>query len=302
MKFKKYDDVKAFYNDTFEVLMRHEAQNMIQLGNILIGYRGEDKAGWRDPANWLMATVSDETGIRLTAIMTPPHNISLHATDNIICDEALQCLADGLLAGPQPPDAQAALPVPGVIAEKALAERFARIFAAASGTGYRVTMDQRIYELTKVNPDIRIIGKIRKAREQDLAFLPYWIEAFMTRSPDAPAPVQPDIGLYSRYVTNGKLFVLEYEGTPVSIAGINRELPNVCAVASVYTPPYFRNKGFATSCVAQLSQRMLDKGFSKCSLYTNLANPTSNSIYQKIGYTPICDSLEIKFAFPDNGV
>ncbi|MNP50491.1 FR47-like protein [compost metagenome] len=66
-------------------------------------------------------------------------------------------------------------------------------------------------------------------------------------------------------------------------------------VAFVYTPPYERRKGYATSIVAQLSQLALDKGFTRCVLYTDLANPTSNSIYQKIGYTPVCDSLQLRF-------
>lgn len=56
-----------------------------------------------------------------------------------------------------------------------------------------------------------------------------------------------------------------------------------------------RNKGYASSCVAQVSQIALNKGFTKCVLYTDLLNPTSNSIYQKIGYTAICDSLMLKF-------
>jgi len=66
-------------------------------------------------------------------------------------------------------------------------------------------------------------------------------------------------------------------------------------VAFVYTPPYYREKGYATSCVAQISQIALEKGFTKCVLYTDLANPISNSIYQKIGYVPVCDSLMLKF-------
>jgi predicted GNAT family acetyltransferase len=79
------------------------------------------------------------------------------------------------------------------------------------------------------------------------------------------------------------------------MAKIGRELSTVCTIGLVYTPPYFRGKGYATSCVAAVSQLALDRGFEKCVLYTDLANPTSNSIYMKIGYRPICDSIEIKF-------
>ena len=96
MQFKLYTDVDEFYNDTYDVLMRHEAQNIILLGNIIVGHEGKDKTDWRDPANWLMATVSDAKGIQLTALMTPPHNITLYATDNVINLKAINCLIDGL--------------------------------------------------------------------------------------------------------------------------------------------------------------------------------------------------------------
>ncbi len=66
-------------------------------------------------------------------------------------------------------------------------------------------------------------------------------------------------------------------------------------LTAIMTPPYFRNKGYAGSCVAQLSQRILDEGYRYVSLFTDLANPTSNSIYQKIGYQPVCDYEQISF-------
>lgn len=63
MQLRLYTDVHEFYEVAYEVLMRHEAQNMIILGNLIIGHGGKDKTGWRDTANWLMATVSDESGV-----------------------------------------------------------------------------------------------------------------------------------------------------------------------------------------------------------------------------------------------
>jgi predicted GNAT family acetyltransferase len=88
---------------------------------------------------------------------------------------------------------------------------------------------------------------------------------------------------------------LEDGGMPVSMAKISRELQTVCVVGMVYTPPYFRGRGYATSCVAAVSQFGLDRVYKKCVLYTDLANPTSNSIYMKIGYRPICDSINVMF-------
>jgi predicted GNAT family acetyltransferase len=108
--------------------------------------------------------------------------------------------------------------------------------------------------------------------------------------------IPQDAELYRYRYSTKKLYVLEDNGRPVSMAGYTREMQTVIGVAFVYTPPHFRGRGYASSCVAQLSQMALDNGFTKYVLYTDLANPTSNSIYQKIGYEPICDSLMLKFA------
>jgi predicted GNAT family acetyltransferase len=265
--------------------MRHEAQNLIPLGNIIIGNEGKDKTEWRDPAKWFMATVSDETGIILTAIMTPPFNLTLYATDNIINDESLACLIKKIED----------FETPGVMTEKTLAKSFAKAFSVAKGVNYRIDKDMRIYELLEVNPAIPKIGTLRPAQESDMSFLPYWIEGFNNDCFGKSAQTRPDPELYHYHIEKRNLYVLEDKGMPVSIAQINREMQSVCGVGEVYTPPYFRGKGFASSCVADLSRLILERGFTKCVLYTDLANPTSNSIYQKIGYKPVCDSLDIKF-------
>jgi len=287
MQFRLYTDVHKFYNDTYDVLMRHEAQNMIPLGNIIIGNEGNDKTEWRDPANWFMAAISDADGIQLTAIMTPPHNITLYATDNIINPEAVNCLIDGLK------DRE----LPGVTTEKTLAEYFAKEYTSCRGITFTTTMNQRIYELTAVNPDVQRFGSLRLLEEKDMYFFPYWVEAFHAAKSygNTEMSIPQDAELYRYRLSAKKLYVLEDNGIPVSMAGYTREMQTAIGVAFVYTPPYYREKGYATSCVAQISQIALEKGFTKCVLYTDLANPTSNSIYQKIGYVPVCDSLMLKF-------
>ena len=292
MIYKPYDNIKSFYRDTYDILMRHEAQNLIPLGNVIIGFEGKDTSDWRNTALWYMATVSDSGGVLLSAIMTPPFNLTLYATDNVIHDEALACLANEI--------AKTDLKIPGVLSEKTLAERFAKAWAEAKGARYSVHTNMRIHELSEVNPGIPPAGSLRPARENDLSFLPYWIEGFNSDCFGGALSVNPDPGQYQRLMEGEKLFILEDGGTPVTMASMNREMRTVCGVSRVYTPPYFRGKGYATSCVAGVSRRILEKGFTKCVLYTDLANPVSNSIYRKIGYRPVCDSLEIHFQYGKN--
>jgi len=287
MKFNLYDNVKEFHQDVHSILLTHEAQNMLILGNLKIGYEGKDKHDWRDPVNWVMATVVNEEEILLTALMTPPFGITLYAKDNLVFDEAIKCLVDGLI--------NSDILVPGVVSEKGLAQRFAEIYGNTKGVGFDMTMSQRIYELTEVNPDVLQLGELRLLNEKDMAFFPYWAEEMNSAVFGVLKAVGGEIDPYLYSISAGNSYVLEVDGMPVSMAKISRELEQVCGIAMVYTPPYFRGKGYASSCVAKLSQVALERGFSGCVLYTDLANPTSNSIYQKVGYQEICDSLEIKF-------
>jgi predicted GNAT family acetyltransferase len=44
-----------------------------------------------------------------------------------------------------------------------------------------------------------------------------------------------------------------------------------------------------------VTQAALDGGATAVVLFTNLANPTSNSIYQRLGYRPVEDRLVVGF-------
>ena len=93
---------------------------------------------------------------------------------------------------------------------------------------------------------------------------------------------------------NGSLYVWEH-GSVVAMAITTRPITHSITVSEVYTPPEQRHKGYASAIVAALSQLQLDQGYQFCSLFTDLANPTSNSIYQKIGYRPVRDFEQYLF-------
>jgi len=286
MQFTQYTDVHAFHQAVSGTLLRHEAQNYILLGNILIGMDSTDNTDWRDPANFFMATVTDHSGIILTAIKTGDKNLVIYATDNKNDPESITCLIESM--------AQLGVNIPGVLGEKSLAEMFGALYAARHNLSSKINMSLRIYELTEVNPAIEK-APIRLAQERDMSFLPYWAEGFMNDSFDGHFSVSDDAEAYRYIIRKGRTYIMEDKGVPVSQAKITRELPNLCVVAGVYTPPYFRKKGYATACTAAVTQVALNQGYKKIALTTDLSNPTSNSIYQKIGYRPVCDSIEIGF-------
>ena len=80
------------------------------------------------------------------------------------------------------------------------------------------------------------------------------------------------------------------DGEPVSMAGINRRTRNTATIASVYTPPALRGRGYAGSVTAAVVERAFADGKSAACLYSDLRNPYSNRCYAQIGFTPVCES------------
>lgn len=66
----------------------------------------------------------------------------------------------------------------------------------------------------------------------------------------------------------------------------------------VYTPPEFRGRGFGGAVTAVVTQAALDSGAEGVVLFTDLANPTSNTLYQRLGYHPVSDFAVLTFTTP----
>ena len=79
------------------------------------------------------------------------------------------------------------------------------------------------------------------------------------------------------------------DGDPVSLAAYGNPTPSGTRVGPVYTPLEHRGRGYATSLVADLTAERLAIGLDYCFLFTDLANPTSNAIYARIGYEAVAD-------------
>ena len=86
------------------------------------------------------------------------------------------------------------------------------------------------------------------------------------------------------------LYVWESGKRAVSMAAVGRTTKNGISVGAVYTPTLLRKRGYGSSVVAHLSQKMIQSGRQFCVLYTDLSNPTSNRIYQDVGYREVADS------------
>ncbi|MDR3578235.1 MAG: GNAT family N-acetyltransferase [Anaerolineaceae bacterium] len=183
--------------------------------------------------------------------------------------------------------------LPGVTGQAPLVETFAAAWDTAKGLSHKVGLRLRVYELTRVIPPSYSPGRLRLAVPSDMEFISSWVNAFQIEALGEGSLDQAHETARTR-IQDGDIFIWEIR-KPVSMAAKARPTRHGVTVNEVYTPPEYRGKGYASSCVASLSQYLLNSGSKFCTLFTDLSNPTSNSIYQKIGYQPVCDFNEAIF-------
>jgi predicted GNAT family acetyltransferase len=278
MKF--FSDAGQFLERVQPFLVRREAEHCLILG-LLDGLRSGEQIGDAPP---LMVSVEERGEVAGVVLRTPPHNLILSWIGD---DSTLDTIARELHA--------AGGVLPGVNGSADIAQKFASRWSELSGCSYRVQMAQRIYQLSRVINESRAAGRLREPTLSDEALLREWRAAF---SIDAEGmdreQAEKDAALPLR--KSRHLLLWEVEGSAVSMAGYSGRTPNGIRIAWVYTPPENRGKGFAGACVAALSQKLLDEGRKFCFLYTDLANPISNHVYQKMGYEPVTDATVYSFS------
>ena len=274
-----YRTADEFLKRAAPTLEKNEAANNLILG-MSLRLRESPHTFATTP---FFATVTDRERVILAAVMTPPFKLVLSSDADDFSD-AVDSFTKNLLS--------LHLPIPGVTAASALAANFAEKWLQIAKVKCRDGMRQRIYELRKVNPPQWAQGAIRLATKSDLDLVERWAIAFNNEALGTPEDNLR--GLVERKIEARELY-LWIDGDPVSMAATTRPTRHGVGVNLVYTPPQCRGKGYASSCVAALSQLQLDSGYQFCVLYTDLANPTSNSIYQKIGYEAVCNSDEYVF-------
>ena len=278
MRFEKYDNAGAFADSALDILLEDEVQN-----NLLVSFAKTDSA---NTSSWFLATVRDNDGsIVLTAACTPPFNIVLYETGNKSNDAAVKLLSDELK--------NMGILLPGVLARQELAVRFASEYAKRTGYYRHTTMN--IMRLDEITVSERSPGGCRPLREDDFYFIPYWERAFSEECNVEVYELKARAEQLRQRLGQDTFYIWE-DNHPVSQAAQGRRTENGAVISSVYTPPFYRNKGYASSLVTELSHMLLDRGAKFCCLFADANNPISCGIYRKIGFYDLCIYDEIKFS------
>ncbi|CAM3145722.1 GNAT family N-acetyltransferase [Filibacter tadaridae] len=280
MEFKQYDNVHEFALKAEPILSKRE-----DVYSLFLGVLQAIKAGRYD--NPFMATIEENGEVLGLFQMTPPHPLNLIIDDDNRLEEIMNVLFPNLF--------RLKLTLNSVVSLKPWAYSFAEKWVEKTGIEHEVLMDQGLYRLDQVDetPE-KSPGNWRYAEQSDSPLIEKWYNLF---EKDAHLPLTPVADVKKRVASfiDGREVLLWVDGGKVvSMMKKARPTKKGITVSFVFTPKEERKKGYARTMVAAGSKEFL-KTYDFCVLYTDLMNPTSNKIYQEIGYKRIADSVQLGF-------
>jgi RimJ/RimL family protein N-acetyltransferase len=181
--------------------------------------------------------------------------------------------------------ANGALPATRVVAEET-----ARLWSKTAV----LARDSRLFELGTLLPPTGVPGRLRKVRPDEEEFAHAWHASFHAEAAEQAEGrsiddgFEVDLGAVRRKIDSGNLWFWEVDGEVVHMTGANPPSFGVARIGPVFTPAQHRGNRYASAAVAAISQLFLDQRARVC-LFTDLANPVSNKVYQRIGYRSVVD-------------
>jgi predicted GNAT family acetyltransferase len=274
MRLTRHDDATAFLAHAGDFLVAREAEHNLILG--LSSRLVREPLLYGEPAYF--AVLEDDGRVVGAVLRTPPHNLVLSELDDPVAIGAI--VEDVRLAYPS---------LPGVVGSKERVAQFAQAWHEATGASAALGIEQRAFRAQRVVAPREVSGSMRDYEPADREVASDWVDAFLAEALSHPSPETGEEFVDHRAADPDAGLVLWHDERPVSIAGYGGLTPHGIRIGPVYTPPELRGRGYASALTAALTQRLLDGGRRFCFLFTDLANPTSNSIYQRIGYEGVAD-------------
>lgn len=279
MSFQHYESVERFASRVTPFLQENEDKF-----SLFLGVLERIKAG--DYENPYMATIEENGQLLAIFQMTPPHPLNIIFVDeNKLATCTDLCITELI---------NQAVPVESIISVKEWAILFANKWQERTGGSYSLMMDQGLYRLDKVEESLEMSpGTWRYATANDALLIEKWFGQF-EHDIGLPNTAPVEIKKRVKAMLDAKeVFLWEDQGEVVSMMKKARPTANGVTVSLVFTPAEKRRKGYGRTMVAAVSKELL-KEFKFCVLYTDMLNPTSNKIYQEIGYKKLIDSVHLK--------
>jgi predicted GNAT family acetyltransferase len=267
MDVRCFDDVSLFAAEAASSLEADPFSSSVIAVQVDGVVRGIRPRGPKD-AFWTVRQGARVVGV---AMHTPPFNLFVSRMPA----EAAEALAD-VLAGVR-------RSLPGVGGEKQTVAAFAHAWQERTGHSSSVTVSMRMYRLGELRAPRGVPGQPRPANDDDVELVGSWLRDFHDEA-EPHAPGVDGQKLARQRIGAGQLQLWEDDAEVVAMAAFSNAVAGVSRVGPVYTAPRGRGRGYGSAVTAEATSAAKRGGAAEVVLYTNLSNPTSNAIYQAIGY------------------
>jgi GNAT superfamily N-acetyltransferase len=218
------------------------------------------------------------------ALQTPPYPL---ACNGIPTDES-QGLAEAL--------ARINPHLSGARGERGRTLAFADAWREATGRGGSIAVEERLYRLGVLTSPTGVLGGHRDADHSDAALLVDWVQHFFIETFSHHRDATAGRRFVEHANAAGDRFVLwQIDGAPVSMAMLRAPSAGVSRIGPVFTPQKLRGHGYGSAVTAAASELARRGGADDVVLFADLANPTSNAIYQRLGFEAVADSVRVEF-------
>ncbi|MFI0964014.1 GNAT family N-acetyltransferase [Streptomyces sp. NPDC021080] len=276
-------DLDAFLARAGDFLRSRPAQHTVAL-TVTDGLRRRGMSQYGKSAP-VFGALERDGAVRATFFRTPPYRLNLTPLDERDAQALAALLAD------------AETEVPGVFADTDTVEAFARAWGRRTGARTVPLRGERLYRLGELSvPEPAPPGRPRVADEGDRDLLARWYAEFAEAIGEA-ALRDPGAWADDRISYGGITLWETPDGTPVAMAGATPPVAGQLRIAPVYTPAHLRGRGYAGAVTAEVSRAAVASGVREVLLFTDLANPTSNGLYRRIGYRPVSDFATYDFTY-----
>lgn len=279
MLYTRILDPVEFKESTTELLAAEAAHNLMRgvLGNLI------NEVGLYE--DYRLCLVEQDGQAVSAALMTKPYHL-------ILADASHRSAVTGLVEG-LIDDGQS---IPGALGNRPTVDWFVADWTNRTKSTAELVISQGIFELESVAALDPPEGIARPATLDEAALLFRWLNEFLDEAlPQEPRDDQRMRKAIHHRVAAGGHWVWEVDGEVVAMTSHGSPTGTGIRIGGVYTPAELRGNGYATGLVAAQSTWLLNNGFQRCFLFTDLTNPTSNAIYERIGYRKVGEGASYTF-------
>lgn len=149
---------------------------------------------------------------------------------------------------------------------------------------YCINLNMLSFSLPLIETHYHLI----KIDDLEKSLLYQWIRAYEIEALGAEQNRNLDIRIedkIDKLIKDSACWALVVDNKPVSLSAFNARLLDMIQIGPVWTPPEFRNKGYARTLVALTLIQAQKEGITKAILFTD--NPAAIKAYQAIGFEEI---------------